>query len=150
MFSNARSARRIGLTLSIPFPYVLHSTQCRPGLGAICSLLDSETFAPTDSELERRFLGLVRSAGVPMPETQTRVNGFRVDFYWPCLGLVVETDGLRYHRTAGQQKRDRKRDQIHTAAGLTTLRFTAGQVWFEASRTQATLVAVVSRLESVR
>jgi very-short-patch-repair endonuclease len=34
-----------------------------------------------------------------MPETQVRVNGFRVDFYWPDLGLVVETDGLTYHRT---------------------------------------------------
>ena len=33
------------------------------------------------------------------------VNGFEVDFHWPELGLVVETDGLRYHRTpagAGQ------------------------------------------------
>jgi len=46
----------------------------------------------------------------------------------PELGLVVETDGLRYHRTPAQQARDRRRDQLHTAAGLTTLRFTHAQV----------------------
>jgi very-short-patch-repair endonuclease len=30
------------------------------------------------------------------------VNGFKVDFFWPELGLVVETDGWRYHRTPGR------------------------------------------------
>jgi very-short-patch-repair endonuclease len=59
--------------------------------------------------------------------TQAWVSGYRVDFYWPDLGLVVETDGLRYHRTAAQQRRDRLRDQVHAVAGLTTLRFTAAQ-----------------------
>jgi very-short-patch-repair endonuclease len=38
--------------------------------------------------------------------------------------LVVETDGLRYHRTAEEQTRDHLRDQAHTAAGLAGLRFT--------------------------
>jgi very-short-patch-repair endonuclease len=70
-----------------------------------------------------------------------------VDFYWPRLGLVVETDGLRYHRTPSQQARDRLRDQAHTAAGLTTLRFTAAQVRFEEARVKATLIAVVTRLD---
>ena len=45
-------------------------------------------------------------AGLPKPLTQQWLHGFRVDFYWPELGLVVETDGLRYHRTAAQQARD--------------------------------------------
>jgi very-short-patch-repair endonuclease len=35
------------------------------------------------------------------------VNGYRIDFYWPDLELVVETDGLRYHRTPEQQAKDR-------------------------------------------
>ncbi|HWN73114.1 MAG TPA: DUF559 domain-containing protein, partial [Solirubrobacterales bacterium] len=59
------------------------------------------------------------------------VNEFEVDFYWPDLGLVVETDGLRYHRTPAEQARDRLRDQAHTAAGLTPLRFTHEQVRYE-------------------
>jgi uncharacterized protein len=62
-------------------------------------LLDRRTFVLTDSELERRFLPLVRRAGLPEPVTGEDVNGFEVDFYWPELGLVIETDGLRYHRT---------------------------------------------------
>ena len=94
-------------------------------------MLDRRTFRLTDSELERRFLPLARAAGLPVPLTRQRVNGFEVDFFWPDLGLVVETDGLRYHRTPAQQARDRLRDQAHTAAGLTPLRFTHAQVRFE-------------------
>ena len=52
-----------------------------------------------------------------MPLTKVWVNGFEVDFFWPELRLVVETDGLRYHRTPAEQARDRLRDQAHTAAG---------------------------------
>jgi very-short-patch-repair endonuclease len=100
----------------------------------------------TDSELERRFLRLVRSAGLPLPETRCEVNGFRVDFFWPAVGLVAETDGLRYHRTPAQQARDRRRDQVHTATGLTTLRFTHAQICFEPSEVQQVLARVVSRL----
>jgi very-short-patch-repair endonuclease len=36
-------------------------------------------------------------AGLPSPLSKQIVNGWEVDFYWPDLGLVVETDGLRYH-----------------------------------------------------
>ena len=63
--------------------------------------------------------------------TGVRLNGFKVDFYWPGLGLVVETDGLRYHRRPAQQAADRVRDQAHTAAGLTPLRFTHAQIRFD-------------------
>jgi very-short-patch-repair endonuclease len=31
---------------------------------------------------------------MPTPQTQVHLNGYRVDFCWPELGLVVETDGL--------------------------------------------------------
>jgi very-short-patch-repair endonuclease len=78
--------------------------------------------------------------------TGRRINGFKVDFYWPDLGLVVETDGLRYHRTPAQQARDRSRDQAHTAAGLTCLRFTHAQVRYEPEQAEKTLRAVARRL----
>jgi len=122
----------------------------RPGIGRLRRLLDSETFSLTDSELERRFLPLVAAVDLPRPQTQVWLNGYRVDFYWPELGLVVETDGLRYHRTPSQQKKDRLRDQAHATAGLTPLRFTAAQVRFEPRQTMATLIAVASRLRSAR
>lgn len=117
------------------------------GVGHLRDLLSERTFRLTDSELERRFLRLVSEAGLPMPLTQQMLNGFKVDFVWPDLKLVVETDGLRYHRTAGQQTKDRRRDQAHLAAGFTPLRFTHAQVRFQAGYVRFTLVAVVSRLK---
>jgi hypothetical protein len=65
----------------------------RGGAPALRGLLDRRTFRLTESELERRFLPIARAAGLPPPLAQQWVNGFRVDFYWPDLGLVVETDG---------------------------------------------------------
>jgi len=115
------------------------------GVGVLRDVLDRRTFVLTDSQLERRFLPLARGAGLPKPRTGQRVNGFKVDFYWPDLGLVVETDGLRYHRTPVQQARDRLRDQTHTAAGLTCLRFTHSQVTYEPEHVLATLRRVYRR-----
>jgi very-short-patch-repair endonuclease len=70
------------------------------------------------------------------------VNGFRVDFLWPELGLIVETDGLRYHRTPSQQGKDRMRDQTLVAAGFTVLRFTHAQVTFDPDHVLMTLRSV--------
>jgi very-short-patch-repair endonuclease len=141
-----READRLDLIDPVGLRAALDSVPRQPGLARLRSLLDSETFALTDSELERRFLRLVRSAGLSAPKTQTCVNGFRVDFYWPELGLVVETDGLRYHRTAGQQKRDLVRDQAHAVAGTMALRFTAAQVRYEPKRTVQTLKTIIAQL----
>jgi very-short-patch-repair endonuclease len=116
------------------------------GVRALRRVLDRRTFVLTDSELERRFLRASRRAGLPRPEAGVQLNGFRVDFFWRELGLVVETDGLRYHRTPAQQARDRRRDQAHAAAGLTPLRFTHQQVSFEPEDVVATLGAVARRL----
>jgi very-short-patch-repair endonuclease len=115
------------------------------GVTPLRALLDSRTLTLTDSELERRFLPIARRAGLPPPLTQCDLNGFRVDFYWPDLRLVVETDGLRYHRTPAQQAKDRRRDQAHAAAGLTALRFTHEQVARDPEDVEATLVAVAKR-----
>jgi very-short-patch-repair endonuclease len=111
-------------------------------------LLDRRTFTLTDSELERRFLPLARAAGFGQPRTGEQLNGFKVDFFWPELGLVVETDGLRYHRTPAAQARDRLRDQAHAAAGLTTLRFTHAQVRYEPRHVRETLAAVARRIRA--
>jgi very-short-patch-repair endonuclease len=102
-----------------------------PGVAKLRFILDRRTFRLTKEELERRFLPLARKAGLPVPLTGQWVNDFEVDFYWLDLGLVVETDGLRYHGTPAEQARDRLRDQAHTAAGLTPLRFTHEQVRYE-------------------
>lgn len=118
------------------------------GVARLRAVLERRTFRLTDSELERRFLRLIETAGLPTPRTGVRLNGFKVDFFWPDLALVVETDGLRYHRTPIQQTRDRLRDQAHTAAGMTALRFTHEQVRFEPRYVSETLRTVIARLEA--
>jgi very-short-patch-repair endonuclease len=115
------------------------------GVGPLRSLLGDRVFRLTDSELERRFLRIVHRAGLELPLTQQMVSGFRVDFHWPELGIVVETDGLRYHRTPAQQARDLRRDQAHAAAGLVPLRFSHAQVRFEAERVARTLYETSQR-----
>lgn len=117
-----------------------------PGVAKLRHILDRRTFRFTKEELERRFLPLARKAGLPVPLTGEWVNEFEVDFYWPDLGLVVETDGLRYHRTPAEQARDRLRDQAHTAAGLTQLRFTHEQVRYEPEYVRKILAQTASRL----
>jgi very-short-patch-repair endonuclease len=112
-----------------------------PGVRRLRRLLDPETFRLSDSELERLFRPLAIAAGFPQPLTKAIVNGYEVDFYWPDLGLVVEADSLRYRRNAIKQSRDLQRDQVHTAAGLTTLRFTHWQVAREPRHVEAILAA---------
>ncbi len=127
---------------------VLDETSPRPGLGALRALLDRRTFRLTDSDLERLFLPIARRAGLDTPLTGQYLNGYKVDFYWPDLRLVVETDSLRYHRTPAQQTRDRLRDQAHLKAGLIPLRFTHEQVAHDPDYVQATLAVVAARLRS--
>jgi very-short-patch-repair endonuclease len=61
---------------------------------------------------------------------------------------VIETDGLRYHRTPAEQARDRLRDQTHTAAGLTQLRFTHYQVKYESEYVRGTPARTAAHLSS--
>ena len=118
----------------------------RPGIACMRRLLDCD--ALTDSGLERKFLALVRASGLPRPETQSWLNGYRVDFYWPHIGLVVETDGWIYHRTSVDQVTDRRRDQAHAAAGMTTLRFPEHQIRYAPDEVIRTLTTVASRLSA--
>lgn len=110
------------------------------GIGRLERILGAHT--PTDSDLERDFLRLIRRAGLPEPKTQQRVSGHRVDFYWPEHRLVVEVDGSAYHRTPTQLTRDRERDHAHARAGLTPLRFTDIQINGAPDEVIATLEAL--------
>jgi very-short-patch-repair endonuclease len=120
------------------------------GVARLRAVLEPRTFRRTRSGLERCFLRLVERAGLPTPLTRQWVNGFEVDFFWPDIGLVVETDGLRYHRTAARQARDRLRDQAHTAAGMTPLRFTEDQIDFDVAYVIETLRTVARRLDAAQ
>jgi very-short-patch-repair endonuclease len=120
------------------------------GVGVLRTLLDRHMFRLSDSDLEIFFRPIARDAGLSQPETKQMINGFEVDFYWPELGLVIETDGLRYHRTPSQQNRALRRDQTHTAAGMTPLRFSHSQIRYEPDYVRSRLEPVARRLEAER
>jgi Protein of unknown function (DUF559)/Transcriptional regulator, AbiEi antitoxin len=117
-----------------------------PGVRPLRHLLDVATFLLSDSDLEILFRPIARAAGLPQPLSKQIVNDYEVDFSFPDLGLVVETDGFRYHRTPFKQRKDLERDQIHVAAGLTVLRFSHWQIAHEPATVRVTLAAVATRL----
>lgn len=127
-------ADKLGLVRTDDLRRALDDHGGEPGVGRLREILDRRTFTYTRSELERVFIPLARRAGLPRPRTSVRLNGHEVDFHFPDRNLVVETDGLTYHRTPAQQAKDLVRDQDHTAAGLTPLRFSHGQIKYEADR----------------
>ncbi|HEX6601951.1 MAG TPA: DUF559 domain-containing protein [Solirubrobacterales bacterium] len=118
----------------------------QPGVRPLRRILNKHTFRLSDDELERLFRPIAAAAGLPVPLTKHMVNKFEVDFFWPDLGLVVETDGWRYHRTPSAQTRDALRFQVHTAAGLTPLRFSHYQVKHEPRHVREILEKTRQRL----
>jgi very-short-patch-repair endonuclease len=109
-------------------------------------ILDARTFRLSDSDLEILFRPIATAAGLPPPLTKHNINGFEVDFFFPDLGLVVETDGLRYHRTPSAQARDARRDRTHTLSGMMPLRFTHYEVKHEATKVTQALARAAALL----
>jgi Protein of unknown function (DUF559)/Transcriptional regulator, AbiEi antitoxin/AbiEi antitoxin C-terminal domain len=97
----------------------------------------------TREELERRFLLLCRSSGLPAPLVNAPIalddHTFVADFLWPAERLIAETDGYETHGTREAFERDRRRDQLLDAAGYRTLRFTWRQLRDEPNRIADTL-----------
>jgi very-short-patch-repair endonuclease len=95
---------------------------------ALATLARAEP-AITRNKLEERFLELVAHAGLPRPRVNTLVEGHEVDFFWPDLRLVVETDGRDAHLTPTAFEDDRRRDGDLVVAGHRVLRLTRRQVF---------------------
>jgi hypothetical protein len=117
----------------------------QPGVAPLRKLLDPLTFRLSDSELEQLMRPLGHTVGLGTPETKAWVNGYEVDFFWPEMGIVVEADGLRYHRTASQQRRGLERDQAHLAAGMWPLRFSHWQIQHDQTHVRNVLRSTAAR-----
>lgn len=93
---------------------------------ALNRLLDD--LAPAESWLEDRFLTtVVARHGLPPPECQAVVEGFRVDFLWAQERLVVEVDGSQ-HADPLRMRADRARDNVLHLAGFLVLRYTSPDI----------------------
>lgn len=81
------------------------------------------------SFLERRFLKLIRSAGLPVPATQAEhhLDGrfvARVDFLYEAEDLVIEVTGALGHSSARHRTRDAERRNDLQILGRTVMEFT--------------------------
>jgi hypothetical protein len=80
----------------------LGSYRGQPGIRPLRHLLDKLFFRLSDSDLEIYFRQIVKAAKLPMPLSKQTVNRYEVDFFWPDLGLMVETS--RLHSTCSKSK----------------------------------------------
>jgi hypothetical protein len=94
-----------------------------PGAGKLRKVLHGDVRVSL-SRLESAFLALLRDEGLPLPQTNVRVGGRRVDCRWPQHRLTVELDSYRYHRTRQAWERDRRREREAYARGDQFRRYT--------------------------
>lgn len=83
------------------------------------------------SDLERDFLAFLDRHRLPRPEVNVKlaeIGGAEVDFLWPRLGLVVETDFFDYHRGSVASEEDHRRELALRRAGYTVRRYTGAQL----------------------
>ncbi len=108
----------------------------RRGIGKMRPLLEvrGEGYVAASSELEQRFIELVRAHGLPEPTRQhlppwAIEDGIgRVDFAYPDRRLLIEVDGRRWHSRDSANEEDRYRDQLAVASGWRVLRYTWTQI----------------------
>jgi very-short-patch-repair endonuclease len=124
----------------------------RPGVAALRRVLARRPSgaAATESELESRFLQLVREAGLPPPVRQHVVRDgaavvARVDFAYPERHLAIELDGFGPHAAdVNAFHRDRTRQNRLVLLGWTVLRFTWEDVTGNGERVVATLTRAMA------
>jgi hypothetical protein len=65
----------------------------------------------TLSRVEKRFLALLQAEGLPLPETNRKAGGRRVDCRWPEHSLTVELDSYTFHNSRHAWELDRRRER---------------------------------------
>jgi uncharacterized protein DUF559 len=121
----------------------------RRGVKPLKAVMATLTPTPefTRNDLELRFLDVCKRLGLPRPQVNCWIEhpdeGFEVDFAWPELKLIVETDGYETHGTRSAFEEDRRRDRRLTLAGWDVVRFTWRQVFED--RFEADLAELLER-----
>lgn len=101
------------------------------------------------TRLEREFLVVSRSAGLPDPIGQVvmRENSAflaRVDFFYDMLNLVVEVSGHRSHSTRSARANDAKRQRGLVRIGRRVVEFTSDEVFRQPLMVQRELRALAA------
>jgi hypothetical protein len=117
-------------TTPVQVAAVLERRASSPGAARLRQVLTGD--APVLlSRLEKSFLRLLEDNGLPLPVTNRRAGGRRVDCRWPEPPLTVELDGYRYHHSRHAWEQDRRREREARARGDEFRRYTYGDVYEE-------------------
>jgi predicted transcriptional regulator of viral defense system len=102
----------------------------RPGSATLRSALSQHApeLARSRSELETAFFSLCETGGLPLPELNAPMLGYKIDALWREQRVAVELDGYRGHRTPAQLERGHQRDLSLRLAGFIALRYTWEQI----------------------
>lgn len=92
------------------------------------------------SRLEKRFVALLRTHGLPLPQTNRKVDSFYVDCRWP--GLTVELLGFRFHSSRHAWVRDQRRAREAYARGDEFRTYT----WDDVTDTPAVVIGELTSL----
>jgi very-short-patch-repair endonuclease len=141
------TAERSHLTSRAKLNLLLARYPRRRGTRALRALVErTERPALTRSKAERRFLALIRKAGLPAPEVNFTTEDYELDFYWPEYRLAVEIDALWTHSSASSFESDRRRDAELATRGIQVIRVTDRRIANEPER----LIAMVAQALAAR
>lgn len=120
----------------------------KPGVRVLRSIVHQGAGpALTRSEAEERFIDLVRTARLPMPETNVRVGRYEVDFLWRSRRLAVEVDGYRFHSARARFEHDRRRASHLASLGIQVIPLTWSQIVDDGVATAVQLGQALLRAE---
>jgi very-short-patch-repair endonuclease len=144
ILERSEELRRFDLTA---IDELLARTVGHPGHGHLRKTLavyrDDPVF--TRSKLERRFLELVRKAGLPLPSMNFNVAEFELDAYWERERFVVELDVYETHGSHAAFERDRLRQEDLKLIGVEMIRVTGPRLDREPRRVMERVAALLAQ-----
>ena len=96
----------------------------------------------TLSQLESRFLALLRANELPLPRTNRPFGHRRLDCHWPRHRLVVELDSYRFHSSRHAWEEDGRRERLVRGRGDEFRRYT----WADVAEAPAPMIRELAGL----
>jgi very-short-patch-repair endonuclease len=125
----------------------------RRGVGVIRPLIADRRQSErlTESELEDRFMRIVRDFGLPLPVAQFVLNDelgsfvCRADFAYAEARVLIELDGFAHHSDERTFQRDRSKQNRALLLGWSVLRYTWGDVVDRPARIATEISTIVAQ-----
>ncbi len=116
----------------------------RPGVGRLRTVVTRDLTAELRSlsELEIRFVQLLRAHRISIPDVNHDVEALIVDAIWHDHRAIVELDGFEFHKLPRDLRNDNARNRRLVLAGYRVIRF----VWDDIARNPGEVVAAVKAL----